>query len=146
MTFVIAAMKKLFIFIGALFVFFVLATTQAQASYWSSWGYPTAMGAYAYNSPYYGSYGNGYGYNYPYYGYYSYGSGYGAAIANNYFNNKNMYNFAEHTLDKTYSFVKEGNNYPYGFPSNGNDYNPGKQYTFYNYKYSQSPYYQNGWY
>ena len=123
-------MKNFVLFIGAFLVFFLLATTQAHASYWSSWGYPTAMGAYAYN--------------YPYYGYYSYGSG--AMMAPSYFNNKNMYNFAERALDKTYSFAQYGgNDYTYGFPSNGKDYNPWKQHTFYDYQPYQSTYFWDGW-
>lgn len=128
-------MNKLLLFIGALLIFSALAASNAEASYWNTWGMGPSMMSYGYNYP-------SYRYNsYPYYGSYGYGNGYGYMMANNYFDNNRMYNFAENTLDETYDFIGDNSNYnKYDFSSNSYDYDLPEQYDFYQYGSNQNNY------
>ena len=117
-------MNKSIILIGAIVILSALAAVDASASYMmgSGWGMPLSMGANAYNS--YDSYSI----------YYRSYRPNNYAMVNNYLNNRNMMDFADNRLDRTYDFIDYNNYRRYDFPSNSYDYNTPRPYGFYEYR------------
>jgi len=135
-------MKKTLILIGIMFAFLAIFTSNVDASYYNQYyGYPLAVGAYAYNYPHYGGYGGFgvYGGCGGYYGYYSNCGGQGYNLMHTYFQNSPTLETSQNNLKSTYDFISS-NQVKYDFPSNSYDYNPVKSYGFQGYNNYQQPY------